>query len=70
MIMSQHCALVAKKANSILGYSRRGVVSSLRGVLFLFILSSNSETWEFLEVLVGIYILSSNKSMLTSHSSS
>ena len=33
MTMSQHCALVAKKANDILGCVRRSFVSMLREVL-------------------------------------
>ncbi len=33
MTMSQHCTLVAKKANGILGCMRRGVVSRSKEVL-------------------------------------
>lgn len=33
MATSQHCALVAKKANGILGCNSRGMVSRLREIL-------------------------------------
>ncbi|KAK4824242.1 hypothetical protein QYF61_012508 [Mycteria americana] len=33
LIMSQPCAIVAKKANTILGYIRKSIAISLRGVI-------------------------------------